>query len=101
MPGTTEKGEERRREQRGGRAGEKGASSKQPKKRKDRKRKRQGTLPTYSWRDHCLPTTHWGCTEAASCQAPQRREKREKKRTEKQAASSKPKGGLCLWGTMC
>ena len=87
LPGTTEKGEERRREQRGGRAGEKGASSKQPKKRKDRKRKRQGTLPTYSWRDHCLPTTHWGCTEAASCQAPQR--KGEKREEENREASSK------------
>ena len=54
-------------------------------------------LPTYSWRDHCLPTTYWGCKGAASCQAPQRREKREEENREEagqgkreQAASSKP-----------
>ena len=117
MPGTTEKRREKKRtERRQGRgkgskqqAASQAASSKKGKEAST-KRERLGKTEKERDREHCLPTA--GGTTAylqltgVAQKLPlarhhREREKREKKRTEKQAASSKPKGGLCLWGTMC
>ena len=57
---------------------DKEGSTKKEEKQAQRERKREKERH----RDHCLPTTYWACTGAASCQAPQRTEKREEENTE-------------------
>ena len=93
-----EKREEENREEAGQGKREQAASS-QKKGKTEKERDREHCLPTAGGTTAYLQLT--GVAQKLPLARHHReREKREKKRTEKQAASSKPKGGLCLWGSL-